>query len=202
MIIFLAGSRKCLVLAVLLNCAIFIFTGNNNSQKKLAKKVIIIVFLVILLVVIVMKNDYLYNIIGYRFVGYIQGTESSALSREIMADIAKHYISKKPFLGYGLNTFRNLPEGYGTWCENNYLELSFGCGIVTTGFYYLYLIGVLKKLYIYRKNDEMIQMFLLIICLLVIFDTMTVSYMGRLESFFITIASLIIFFQRKVSNEK
>ena len=163
-------------------------------------RVIKVCIVLVIIVFTIMKNQTLYNIIGYRFVGFLDGTESSAAAREYYSDLAIEYIKKKPFKGYGINTFREI-NIFGNWTESNYLELAFGGGIQLAVYYYGYLLFLVYKLFKLRKKDKIYGIFMLILLLIVSADIVSMSYLGRLEALIITISSVLCEVVRKELKE-
>ena len=134
--IVLTGARKSLLLAAtgIIIYPLIIAGKNKNIYKRVAG-MILAVLLFSAGMYMLLNNRFLYDIIGHRFEGFFSGffggdyTESSAMSRSIMKDTAISLIRERPFMGWGLDTFRTFSGSFGTWSHVNYLEL--WCGLQT-----------------------------------------------------------------------
>lgn len=198
-----SGSRKCLILSIILQVIAYITFNPNKDYRKIFLRGIGVCMVCILLVFAIIKVPVLYNKVGNRIVGYINGTESSANGREAKAKLAKQMIKNKPLTGYGLATFRKVNgHGFKTWTENNYLELAVSGGVILPITYYLYLVFLLTRLAKIRNKVAIEKIMMIIIICIMIFDIMTVSYLGRLESFFIALGSWIVMYNKKEKNDE
>lgn len=199
-VIIWSGSRKCIVFGIILQLSVYLFCkGNKKNLKIFLKKAFMILVVLCISVVVIMKNSTIYNIVGYRFIGYLNKTESSAVTRDDMKKTAISYIKLKPIKGYGLNTFRDISK-YKTWSESNYLELAFGNGIFITIIYYIFLIYIIISLMKNYENDKINIIFAIILIMIILFDSVSMSYQGRLETFLITISSMILYFDKMKKN--
>ena len=188
--IILTGARKSLLIAM---AGFIVYPLIFNGKKGLKKwiGVIIACIGVIAIFYVVLNNELLYRLIGYRFAGYFSGlsggtfTESSAITRSVMRETAWSAIREKPFLGWGLNTFRTLPGSYGTWSHVNYLELWVSGGIMAVIIYYSFylyaVISLAKKGY--RENPNLNGLFLMLMFCMVIMDYLSVTYVSRMMGF-------------------
>ena len=191
-VIIWAGSRKWIAAGILLESATYLlYSSKKINWNKFVSNIFKISIVLCILMILLFKNSTLYNIAGYRFVGYINRTESSAISRDTMKRIA---------IEYGLNTFRDVSI-YHNWSESNYLELAFGNGIWMAVLYYLFLLIVANNLYKLRKKDKFNLILMMIIMMFIIFDTVSMSYSDRLSTFFITISSMAVFLNKKEARK-
>lgn len=195
-IILWSGSRKWLVFGALLQCAVYLCCNRKVDYRKFLKRLLIILLICVIAIWFIMNNSILYNIIGYRITGYIMGTETSTISRNYLSQTAMMYIKKRPFFGYGLNTFRDVNK-FNNWSEINYLELTFGGGIILTITYYGFLVYIMYKLFKARKHNKLNLVFMFIILMLIISDSMSMSYLQRLEQFFISVSVLNLMIDSK-----
>lgn len=184
--ILISGARKSLIL--------FIFTTiiyiliKDTKQKNIAKslgKIFAFGSFAVFAYMIIMRNEYLYNAIGVRFEGFINGlgngnyTETSAQTRDIMFQTAIKLIKQKPFIGYGLFSFSTFPGSSESWCHNTYLELIVSGGVICALIYYLPQFIDLIKL-IKQKRSPIRNLFiLLLIYILLVHDNLSVSYLYR-----------------------
>ena len=199
LIIIWAGSRKWLLFGIILQILVYLLYSNKGFSKKKIKQVFLLCVMIPIILLMFVKVPVLYNKIGYRFAGFINGTESSALSRSYYSNVAVQYIQKRPFSGYGINTFRNYNK-FHNWTEINYLELLFGGGLPLVCLYYLYIISNSFKLFKLRKVDKIYGIFSLILFLIVIFDVVSMSYLGRLESLLFNMSSILIYDNKKCGD--
>ena len=191
-----SGSRKCLLLACLIQVIIYIAFDDKINFRKLVPKLMFVLILAVIGIISIFRVQILYEKVGYRIVGFLDGTEGAAVARKTNAIAAQEYITEKPFFGYGLGTFSYINNSP-SWTENNYLELSVGGGIVLTVTYYLLMICILYNLYKKQKNNIYTKLLMYIIAFICVFDIMTVSYLGRLESLFVTLSAIIVNLNKK-----
>ncbi len=204
----LAGARRSFLFS-LVGVTVYplIFSEFGVLTKKELIKKIIRVLLVIAVIVgvflLLLNNQFLYNIIGNRFEGFLNGlwgegyTESSAISRDVMFVMAVKLFAEKPFVGYGLSSFSTLIH-YGTWSHNNYLEILVSGGIWPLIIYYSFHIYAVIKL-AKIKNDKMAGMFFTYMIFIFVNDAMAISYISRFPMFGL---ALVAAFIQCVDNEK
>ena len=195
-VIIWCGSRKWIVFGILLQFFIYIFNTDKIKAVQFIKKLFIITAIAGFMIVIILKNQTLYNIVGYRFIGYLNKTESSAISRDKLKKTAIKYIKQNPIKGYGLNTFKDISK-YKNWSESNYLELAFGGGILLPIIYYSFLIYISFLLFKIRNKNISNKLLMFIMIMLIFSDVVSMSYQGRLESFMITLSSIAIYLDKK-----
>ena len=178
----LLGGRKTFIYAMLIIFSSYFYSSNNMKNR--FKKIFIILLTISVLLAVVTIVPIFYDIIGFRLVDIFKSvflneelTESSAVHRSIMIDIAKELIKEKPWLGYGLDSFSQLSP-YKTYSHNNYLELILSSGYVGLTLYYLtFLFFFIKVLFL---RDKYIRYFFSsIILFFLILDYSVVSYMSR-----------------------
>src|SRR5690625_3963952 len=181
-IILLTGSRKGLFLLIL-GTPLLIFLLN---PKKRIRNVLFGGLCIIVLYVLIMNITILYNIIGYRMEALVnivlgeQVEEASVNTRKIFVERGWDYFLLKPWTGYGLDNFRNLPGSYGTYSHNNYIELLISGGVFSFIFYYAIRIFVLVKLFINRSNNKINQLLFVILLLLLLIEYGLVDYYIRI----------------------
>lgn len=200
-VILWSGSRDCTVFGFCSIIYLYFFCGKRTVMEKI-KKILGIIILLTAGIILLFKVPIVYNIIGYRFLGYFNQTEMSAVSRETMKETAISYIEKKPLLGYGLGSFSTFQGSYGTWAHNNYLELMVGGGIIILLLYYIpifyYLIKALKIKN--KTTDIYFSISLLILSLL--HSIVGVTYMSRMGNLFLIISiSIIVNYIKKERRE-
>ncbi len=145
-VIILTGSRKS-ILFLLLNIVMIIYLKNKDSFLKRIKAILMIVLLLWIGYYIIFNNPIFYDILGERienmfdfFTG--KGTkEGSITERTTMIAYGIEVWKNKPFLGYGIDNYRELfvdaPGGRYTYSHNNFIEILVGTGLVGMLIYYL-----------------------------------------------------------------
>lgn len=181
-----SGARKALILAVLLIILYpFILKQKRLRLSRLLLVFILLFFICLVAYFIIMKIPSLYNAIGIRFEGFLNGifegeyTESSAISRSIMLETALNLVKNNFMIGYGLFSFSTFPGSYGTWSHNNYLELIVSGGILCAVIYYsIHVVFVFK---LAKMESDCYKRLFLIYILYVVFihDLLSVSYLSR-----------------------
>lgn len=201
----ISGARKSFIFLLFIFFYFYVFFSKKRKLGSIFIRTFIILSVITGVVILCFTNDVLYEYIGSRFEGAINGligeefTEGSAESRSIMIELALELISKKPLLGHGINSFpyyHSMIGGEGTWSHNNYLELFVSGGVFLPIIYYslhLYFAGSLIK----QKSSNEKKLFVLIllyICL--IHDNLSVSYLHR------TIIVLLVLIDRYIMTFK
>jgi O-antigen ligase len=182
-IVLLSGSRKGILLLVIGTCLLLYLL---NPQKRI-KNVLTGGIIVIALYWSIMYMPPLYDIIGSRmeslfimFSGNDVG-DASIATRNLYIERGWNYFLARPWTGYGLDCFRDLPGSYGTYSHNNFIELLVSGGILSFLFYYYMHIVVIIKLY-NQLNVNNISKFLFVISLLlIIMDWGMVTYYERIN---------------------
>ena len=197
--VLLTGARKSLIL-VIFSLVIYplVFSNRDKDLIKKGLKIGVCILLLMAVIFLILNNNSLYEIIGYRFEGFINGlvnggnyTESSAVSRSVMLDTALRLFKNNPIVGYGLNTFRTFKGSYGTWSHNNYLELAVSGGILASCIYYGLFVYIFVKLRRLPKTP-MSGLFKTIMIFMIIHDFLSISYITRMTLFIIGLACVFI----------
>ena len=195
-VIIWSGSRDCCAFGLVADSLLYFLCGKNDIFSKL-KKGFFIGIVALLGLVIVMKVPAAYNIIGYRFEGYIKKTEMSAISRDTMKDTAIRLIKEEPVWGYGIGTFQTFSGSFGTWAHNNYLELMVGGGIILTILYYIPIIIAFLKVLFKKNKDIYEKLAFSFIILALLHSCFGVTYLSRMGNIFLVIAIATINLDRK-----
>lgn len=180
----LAGTRKAIIVLAII---VMLYTMIKKPASILKNGLKLAVITGILLFLL-LKVDFIYDIIGNRFegiLGFVNDTDdvdASTKTRGLFIELGFTYFLLKPFEGYGIDCFREIPGAYETYSHNNYIELLFGIGIWGTISYYLmYLVSLLKGLKRYlsskRNNYVVLGIALVLACLFA--DYGMVSYFDR-----------------------
>ena len=205
--IIVSQARKSLILFFISTIIypIFFIHSKKLSLEKILFRGIILVLIAFIVLNLIMVNDFLYENIGHRFEGFIEGffggeyTEGSAISRDIMLEEALKLFSLNPIFGSGLYSFASYSI-YGTWCHNNYLEMVTSCGVFFLIIYYSFHIKYIKNFFKEKKHDSMSTIFLIVILYyFFIHDLLSVSFYDRQTLLLFTIASILIRKKRHIA---
>lgn len=202
-IVLWCGSRKWIVFYLFSTFFTYLYCSKNKSLNRKISAITIGLVILVVIFFMVISFKPLYDAIGSRIIGFFEKTDSSSNYRDKVGQLAYSYIIKKPFIGYGLNTFRliSFQNGYAlNWCENNYLELLFSGGIPLLVIYYLYIFYMIFNFFKYRKLNDMFILFLIILVSMVSLDGISMSYQGRLETYILTISAALLRFGKKGDN--
>lgn len=197
--VLLTGSRKGLIMIFLASMIVAFF----NNKKKALRIVIIGLASAVATYVAIMNIGFLYDIIGVRIenmlIYFVKGTatEGSLLSRLELVDIAKPYIERKPWTGYGFDCFKTVSGvgssgkvgagEFGYYAHNNYIELLFGGGIIGLVLYYIPMVYLLKKLFKKTKVDRAIPYLLALFIAKLAVEYAYVSYYERVDAYIVAV---------------
>jgi len=121
------------------------------------------------------------------------GTENtSALLRFYMINVGWDYFCDRPFLGYGLDNFRNLlllNMGFMTYSHNNFLEILVDLGLVGFINYYVLYFKLVKRFFSTKTNNITIKTIMMILIINLVLDFGEVSYYNK-----ITYVYLILYY--------
>lgn len=184
--ILLSGARKALIgalIAVLIYPYIFMTKKHSSGQKIF--RIGAAILLLIVVYIIMIKNDFLYNLIGYKFEDVFQGLisgefeESSSISRNRMIVGGIALIKQKPFIGYGLRAWSSWIGLSGSWSHNMIIELTFSGGLFAPIIYYSFYIPFFKGLKKETSHDYLGSMLFCYMLFMVIHELLSVSYLAR-----------------------
>lgn len=194
------GSRTVFAIGIFEIFSLFLFSRKNK------KELIFFLFITIIITYIFLEKflriPVIYNILGQRietllnvFTGKGKVDNSSIVRINMIKDGIKLFL-EKPFLGYGIDTYKFLTP-YKMYSHNNYIELLVGMGILGTIVYYFIYIFIFIKI-ILKKREELLIFNILILVNLII-DLTTVTYYDRSNIFIIAFSFLgvIILKERK-----
>lgn len=204
----LTGARKALLFGIIgFIIYPYFLSGKREYSAKKVGKILLGCGIIAILFVFIMKNETLYNIIGYRLEAVFEGmsggeyTESSAITRNIMKETILELIKEKPIIGYGLDTFRTFDGSFYAWSHVNYYEILQSGGVVALIIYYSYMVYALIKLIKYRK-DLMGAMMLSLLLYLFMHDALSVSYMTRSHGFMLSMINAYIVIMDEERKER
>lgn len=187
-VIIWSGSRDCFAFGAVAIVLLYFFSGEKKYLIERIKKGFIICLIGIIAIISMLKVPKIYNVIGYRFIGFINKTETSANSRDTMKITAENLIENNYVLGYGLSTFQTFNGSFGTWAHNNYLELMVSGGIILTVIYYIPIIIIFYKI-MKKKNKDMTDLVAIVLIILrLLHDIVGVTYLSRMGNIFLIVA--------------
>lgn len=156
--IVLTGSKKALAFTFIPLCVYILFKEENKIKLMLKSIGIVVAF--IAFIFLLLNIDFLYQIIGYRIEGLINGflgvgeMDGSTLTRFELIDFGIRSFVESPLFGYGLNGFAALRGAAGRWAvyaHNNYIELLCDTGLIGTFIYYFMHAYCISRYIKYRK---------------------------------------------------
>lgn len=190
---FLFGSLEIILLALL---------SVRNKAKLLLRTFIFFLFFILFYDEII-NRPIIYDILGKRieslfnvFMGKGE-IDNSSLIRINMIKDGINYFFEKPFLGYGIDSYRYMSY-YETYSHNNYIELLVSLGVFGTILYYfiygyIFIKGIVE---FFKRRKEML-IFSVLIFITLIVDLGTVSYYERYNIFILAFS----FFNVTVKNK-
>lgn len=211
-ILILSASRKA-ILFLLIPLMIY-YIMNSKNVLKMLKNIVIALVIFVIAYLLIMNTPVLYNIIGNRIEGMINGfidsdeADASTGLRLKMIEWGLEWFEDKPWFGHGLDTYRNLLGRKGTtfgaegvYAHNNYIELLVDVGIVGTAIYYLIYIVILKKSIKTIKERNTLGMFMIgILIAFLINDYGMVSYYSKIHQTVLPVIYIIICYRQNNQN--
>ncbi len=162
LIVLISASRKSLMIPLI---AYGIFKLVGQKPSRLILNVVVLSFVGIFSVWAVLNIPILYEMMGYRIEGMINGlldtggeVDSSTNTRMLFVEVGLIYFAKKPIWGSGVANFgalyaANFPGRDAVYSHNNYIELLVNYGIIGTLIYYAFFIYILINLYKIIKSS-------------------------------------------------
>lgn len=193
--ILFTGSRKGILMIILLYGMSY-FLKNYNNLSKTLKNIIWSIIIISIIIFIIFNNSFLYNIAGVRLKNmfdFIKGDRVEEGSINIRSGMIKQgieWFKQKPINGYGLDTYKYLymnKYGINYYAHNNYIELLVDLGIIGTVYYYIIYMKIMKdliKIKLYKDYKSCI--FFVMIVIQILMDYASVSYSNRIMIIYIT----------------
>ena len=195
--IILTGSRKGILMGIMLYCVYILIYGGKNKVFNLMK-LIIVTGLILLLI---LKVPTLYSVMGERlealflnFLGY-ETAEGSISARARYGAYAVEMIKKRKWFGYGLGYFKEL---YGNVTENNYYEMLVGGGIIGLIINYSYVPFTVVK--VLKTHNKEIMKYLGIFSSMIFIQWGSVIYLDRASLMFLMLIFVVL--RRYASNNE
>lgn len=186
----ISGSRKAILMLVLGLCALVLL----NGKGKLLLKTIVIALIGIITFYIIINVPAIYNIIGWRIEGMINGitgngeSDSSYVLRQNMIASAWQLFLKNPILGCGIDNFRFFNPVMKSYSHNNFLEIAADSGIIGLIAYYgIYVYIILDYFRAAYKKDKLCIIIFVIFAVFLISQWGLVSYYDLLQNIILCI---------------
>lgn len=182
--LFLTGSRKALLYAIVGLFFYFIFSG----RKGIALKLIISCFALVIIYYLLIFVPVLYNLVGWRVLSLIsvltggEATDTTG-SRINMIKFGINMIKEKPVWGHGLNAFAvNYGRRYDNtvYSHNNYIEVLVSGGVVLAVLYYSRFVLVIKNLVKKMRDNKEVVICLSFLLAIIVADIASVTYYYRI----------------------
>lgn len=160
--VLLSGSKSALVIAAS-SIFMLVVLKEGVKSRRFFKNVIFGIVLIGVGVLLIVKIPYFYNIIGARFIEFIENIigrrqivvgAHSTYMRITLLKFGLQGILQSPIWGYGLDSFRYMPGNpwSNTYSHMNYIELGFNLGIIGLILYYWPFITFIRYYKKVRKD--------------------------------------------------
>lgn len=182
----LAGGRKFFILPILLLAGQYVLQQGRGGRKHVIVRGLVAVALLVLVGYLVINVPLLYNAIGYRFEGFIDGVtgkgayDASSEIRFNMVRDALGFWESRPLFGYGVDSFKSISI-YGTYSHNNYAELLCDVGFIGAAIYYFYVVITLRESRRIKSRGAKKTFWLLLLVCMLVFEYGAVSYSSMLS---------------------
>lgn len=145
-LVLLSGSKSALVIATS-SIFMLVVLKEGIKSRRFCKNVMIGVILIVTGLLLIIKIPYFYNVIGARFIEFIETMigkrqvlvgAHSIYMRITLSKFGLQGILHSPIWGYGLDSFRYMPGNPwpNRYSHMNYIELGFNLGIIGLVLYY------------------------------------------------------------------
>lgn len=177
----LTSSRKALIMSLAGVVLVTLFAFRKKGHLMHFGLICIVALFAFMLV---MNVDFLYDVIGYRFEGFLEeffnsddlGVEGSLELRHTFIAYAKALFKEKPLLGQGFVNYASIIISKflsrGSYAHNNYWEILADLGAVGFIVYYWFYVYLLIKSIVQivknPKNSLAVLGFILLICQIIL----------------------------------
>lgn len=168
--VLMSGSKSALVIMAVSAFTLVSLKDGINSSRMIRNMIIGIILLCIVLILIT-KVQSLYNVIGARFIEFIEVITGkrevlvgrhSIYMRLTMIQYGVRGFIEKPIKGYGLGTYQYYGPWPGSYSHANYIEIGFNLGSVGMILYYWPCFTLIKYLRRLRgRIDKLLRAFLI-----------------------------------------
>ena len=208
----LSGGRKTII-AVVTCTMFFVWKRGEYSVKKKVFSLIVICIVLFSIVYMMMNIPWLYDVVGYRFDGFLSFVGGTGESNVTSDDLRKKMIemgfqgwTENPLLGHGLDSFKFFNKettGHMFYSHNNYVEMLYDFGIIGFLFYYVFIYKLYRRL---KKRPKEFENFSIlgigILIELLFFDIGGVAYYINGNMIMLCIVSLIAYSPRLINKEE
>lgn len=154
----LTGSRTGILVILLSLFAYFLVRAKTISQ--FIKGLVFSALIALTVYLLFTRISFLYLNVGQRFEIFIEGLlaggdyerKTSVFYRASMISTGIDLFLKKPFSGYGLDSFK-LVSGFDVYSHNNYIEILVSSGVIGFILFYLPLLLMLVSLFKIRSKS-------------------------------------------------
>lgn len=166
----MTGSRKSFFVIVFTLSLFYILISGN--KKILRIRIIVFAVCSLLFLILIMNVPSLYNIIGSGIESLIMQLtghgeiDRSTTIRTGMIEFGLDLFQSRPFLGYGINSFRAMSP-WKMYSHNNYIELLTSIGLIGIIIYYSAHIYIIKNTIKFSNNPFLIFAFVSIITIFI-----------------------------------
>lgn len=208
----LSGGRKYFLIPFVFCYILLVFRKDKKGKTHFWLYTAISVGVIAIVYLLIMHVKPLYDAIGVRIEGFIQGLlgigeyDDSSYLRKVMREYAFSMWTKSPLFGYGLDSFKYynvaLTDRF-FYSHCNYTELLFSGGIVLFAVYYFIFYRIGKNA-IKAKNvvDNKYRSFAIgtLVCIL-LFDYFGVSSSAMIMQLIIALSYRVLSFKDNKPNE-
>jgi len=194
LVVIFSGSRTAFIIPFL-GLAVVVYYQN---LKHVFRNTIMLGIVAVIILVLLLKNELLYNFIGYRIEPVIklllgrEYDEPSMESRIHFIQLAWNESCASPLIGRGLGCFSLLAGSYGTYSHNNYTEILYSLGWFGVATYYLPLFILAYRTFKLRVGiNYLFSTIHSILFVLLITDIFSVRYFDRGALFLILVVENI-----------
>lgn len=175
LLMILTGGRKFLLYSI-----VFVFSSLLVKGSVKPARLFLVTLVMGLIVYIgayfIMHNEYLYDAIGYRFVGLSGGEAEGVDDQATLMKRGLEMFSEKPILGWGINSYM-YSGGFSMYAHSNYVELLADLGIVGTLLYYSNYIWCLSVMWrSRRRRDEEFKLYFPLLISIIVIEIFSITF--------------------------
>lgn len=190
----LSGGRKIALIAGACAVLLYLMNGRGNMLKTV-RNIVVVGLLIGAAVYAMIHIPVLYNSIGVRFFDPSERVLQSDQTRWNYVRMGLERWQQKPFLGYGLDSFKYYNEqvtGAFHYAHNNYAEILYDFGLVGFILYYAFPVICIKRLWkMPLSMNAWRALGLSLIAAVLLFDLGGISYYTNTNQIMLLMAYLI-----------